>query len=290
MNRNRNEVRGESALELAADQGLGADRSSTATAAVEERQYTLAKILGIWLAATAPMGLLRYVVVPLAIPRLPATLAPGIFFWIMMVLGMAWQFVLSAIIIRREVRPLTWENLKKRLWLAAPTDPRSGRRRPILFLAVIPVLVYVFAFSETGILEPLRAAVLRLAPWLATPGYADIRGLASPMFVGAWWLVGLALVSSVFNYLLGEELLFRGILLPKMNGAFGRFDWLANAWLFAAYHVHKASYIPVFLISDIFIALPSRVFRSNWMSVIIHGVEGVVLMVVVLAVVAGWLA
>ncbi len=72
-----------------------------------------------------------------------------------------------------------------------------------------------------------------------------------------------------------------------MNGVFGRFDWLANAWLFATYHVHKASYIPIFLISDFFIALPSRVFRSNWMSVIIHGVEGVVLMVMVLSVVVG---
>jgi hypothetical protein len=29
----------------------------------------------------------------------------------------------------------------------------------------------------------------------------------------------------VFNTVLGEEL-FRGFLLPRMNGAFGRGDWL----------------------------------------------------------------
>ena len=255
--------------------------------AVEQPQYTLPKILGIWFAVTAPMGLFRYVVTPLALPRLAQTLHPGIFFWIMMVLGMAWQFVVSALLIRREVRPLTWENLKKRLWLKLPTDPHSGRRRPILFLWVIPVIVYGFALGQTGILEPLRAAVLRLAPGLATPAYAEITGLLSPQFHGAWWLVGLALVSCLFNYLLGEELLFRGILLPKMNGVFGRFDWLANACLFAAYHVHKASYIPLILISGILIALPSKVFRSNWMSVIIHGVEGVMLIVLVLGAVTG---
>ena len=50
-------------------------------------------------------------VTPLALPRLAQTLHPGIFFWIMMVLGMAWQFVVSALLIRRKVRPLTWENL-----------------------------------------------------------------------------------------------------------------------------------------------------------------------------------
>jgi hypothetical protein len=53
--------------------------------------------------------------------------------------------------------------------------------------------------------------------------------------------------------------------------------------------VHKASHIPVFLIGDAFWALPSRVFRSNWMTALIHGVEGVVLMVMVLGVVTGLL-
>jgi hypothetical protein len=104
----------------------------------------------------------------------------------MMILGMAWQFVLSMLIISREVRPLTWENLKKRLWLAAPTDPRSRRRRPILFLWVIPVLIYGFAVGQTGVLEPLRVAFLRLAPWLGTPEYAETKSLVSPGFVGAW--------------------------------------------------------------------------------------------------------
>ena len=42
--------------------------------------------------------------------------------------------------------------------------------------------------------------------------------LATEQFVGAWWLMAVALVSCLFNYVLGEELLFRGILLPKMRG------------------------------------------------------------------------
>ena len=49
----------------------------------------------------------------------------------------------------------------------------------------------------------------------------------------------LTLVSLVFNYLLGEELLFRGVLLPRMAGVFGRWDWVANTVLFGLYHVHK---------------------------------------------------
>jgi membrane protease YdiL (CAAX protease family) len=46
------------------------------------------------------------------------------------------------------------------------------------------------------------------------------------------------LVQFVFNTALGEVLLFRGLLLPRM-GAFGRADWVANGLLFACYHLHE---------------------------------------------------
>ena len=42
----------------------------------------------------------------------------------------------------------------------------------------------------------------------------------------------------IFNTVLGEELLFRGLLLPRMRGAFGRWDWLVNGVLFGVYHLH----------------------------------------------------
>jgi membrane protease YdiL (CAAX protease family) len=51
----------------------------------------------------------------------------------------------------------------------------------------------------------------------------------------------------VFNTVLGEELLFRGLLLPRMNGAFRRRDWLANGVLFAAYHLHMPWVMPATL-------------------------------------------
>lgn len=43
---------------------------------------------------------------------------------------------------------------------------------------------------------------------------------------------------------LGEELLFRGLLLPRMQGVFGRWDWAGNGVLFALYHVHVPWVIP----------------------------------------------
>ena len=53
------------------------------------------------------------------------------------------------------------------------------------------------------------------------------------MFHGSWGLFALVVTMFVFNTVLGEELLFRGVLLPRMNGAFGDRDWVANGVLFA---------------------------------------------------------
>ena len=61
---------------------------------------------------------------------------------------------------------------------------------------------------------------------------------------GAWGWFALIVVLQIFNTVLGEELLFRGLLLPRMNRAFGRGDWVANGVLFAAYHLHVPWAIP----------------------------------------------
>lgn len=86
-------------------------------------------------------------------------------------------------------------------------------------------------------------------------------------------------VTIVFNYLLGEELIFRGILLPKMNGVFGRWDFLANGVLFATYHLHLVWGIPSQIFTDWSYAWAMKRYRSYWVSVLIHGVDALFLIV-----------
>mgnify|MGYP002621877923 FL=1 len=119
------------------------------------------------------------------------------------------------------------------------------------------------------------------------PEYTDIAGLDDPALVGHWWILGLALVSSVFNYVLGEELLFRGILLPRMAGVFGRWDWVANTVLFGLYHVHKFWYFPSLILGSLGIAWAARRHRSMLMGVVVHGAEGLFVIVLVVGVLAG---
>lgn len=97
----------------------------------------------------------------------------------------------------------------------------------------------------------------------------------------------MALVSALFNYALGEELLFRGVLLPRMHGAFGRWDWLANAVLFGGYHLIRPLTVPGIILSTMLWTLPSRRYRSVWFALIPHGIEGLFTMVLIVALVAG---
>ena len=252
-------------------------------AEASSKQYSLTKILAIWATATVPMGVLAWVVGPAIIPH--TSLHPGLVHWMLMVVGMMWLFVVSLVVLRHELGGLYWPTLKKRLWLNIPRDPKTGRTRKVLFLWALPAIAANLLGGFLAI--QLDQAWTNWLPGLDEPSYANIRIIADPKFQGQWWILGLALTHLLFNYLLGEELLFRGVLLPRMAGVFGRWDWVANTVLFGLYHVHKIWAWPSMIASSFGYSWATRRYRSMWMGVIVHGIEGYFIVLVV-AVLAGW--
>lgn len=249
-------------------------------------QYSLWQILGIWVLAAVPMGLLAWVVFPALVSRV--NLEPGIFLWILMVAGLSWQVVLSTTIIYREHGTLRPSAVRHRTWRQQPHDPNSGQSRSVLWLWLIPALV-LSAGLALVIGPVIQKAWTSLFPFFAAPPGYEMQELTETpdKWVGTLYLVALMLVHIVGNYLYGEEFLFRSILLPKMNGVFGKWDWLANAALFGIYHVHKPWVIPSAFVSGIIYTYPSRRFRCTWFGLIIHGADGLFLMFVVLSLVLG---
>ena len=97
---------------------------------------------------------------------------------------------------------------------------------------------------------------------------------------GAWGWFGLIILTQIFNTVLGEELLFRGLLLPRMNDVFGR---VANGVLFGFYHVHMPWVMPATLVIDTFaLAYPSKRYQSAWIGIVVHSVQSLVVAIVVL--------
>lgn len=128
-----------------------------------------------------------------------------------------------------------------------------------------------------------------LAPLIKNLPQCDMSSLSVTEFKGAWWILGIYLFTAVFNYILGEEFVYWGILLPKMKSIFGKWDWFFTGVLFGFYHLHKPQIIlSTALYFGFVFAFPSKLFKSNWMAVIIHGMEGILGLVILLGVILGF--
>lgn len=251
-------------------------------------QYSAGKTLLVWVAAAAPMGLLGWIVGP-ALARdaadVPFTRLGAL------TVGLIWQFVLVLIMLRREGSTLQWADVRERLWLRAPSN-NAGQTDRRLWWWLIPLIILeaVVALVLSGGVESLW---VRLFPFFKEPASFSMNAfMASPesraSMVGNWSLFVLFLVQMLFNTVLGEELLFRGLLLPRMAQAFGRGDWLANGILFGLYHWHQ----PWGMLSSILdgaplYALPSRLFKSAWFGIIVHSGQSVYFAFLLLGLVLG---
>lgn len=247
------------------------DRSATRSA--EVRQYSLVEILAVWAAAAVPMGLLSWVGAPWLGNRLGGSESFVQALFILFTAGLIWQFLLVVILTRREVGVLRWSRVREALWLRAPQDPNSGRAGGRVWWWALLSLVLVGAWQ--------------LVPSVPGPSSRDFAAFlasdrSAAFFRDAWGWFALIVVSQIFNSVLGEELLFRGLLLPRMRGVFGKWDWIANGVLFAVYHLHVPWRMPSALADTFLLAYPSRRFRSAWMGIIVHSGQSVFTILVVL--------
>jgi membrane protease YdiL (CAAX protease family) len=255
-------------------------------------QYSLAGILGIWALAAVPMGILGWVVFPRLSPVAgedPIKL--GAMRLAVLAVGLVWQCILSLILVRREEGDLRWATLKRRLRLNVPREPVTGESRGRLWLWVLPFLVTV-ALADLALSSRLEHAWVSVFPFLAEPqvGNALVFFRSSENLArlnGAWWFLALFVFQAAFNTILGEELLFRGVLLPKMEGVFGRRCWVANSILFGLYHLHQPWGIPNSILTGLMYTFPAYRYRSTWLSIILHSAQSVYLTFLVFGAVLG---
>ncbi len=256
-------------------------------------QYSLSAVVVIWILATLPMGVLSWIVFPAVSPDFNKDpLGAGVTRLSLLTLGLVWLFVLSSIIVFREEGDLRFSTLRRRIWLNAPRDPQTGTVNKRLWLWIIPLLIASTVW-ELALTSHLDNWWTQLFPVFAEPaGYSMAAIFDSKLILGrltgAWWFLGLILVQSIFNTILGEEFLFRGVLLPKLEGVFGGWSWVASGVLHGLYHVHQPWSIPGNIVScTLFYAWPSWRFKSIWMGIIVHSAQSVYFGFLILGVVLG---
>src|SRR5438045_3994631 len=97
-----------------------------------------------------------------------------------------------------------------------PAPPQYSLRRVLAVWVMVPAVLVV------GLEQAL--------PSLPVPAARDLGLLlrsseGHDFLSGNWPWFAVIVVMALFNTVLGEELLFRGLLLPRMRGVFGRADW-----------------------------------------------------------------
>jgi membrane protease YdiL (CAAX protease family) len=252
-------------------------------------QYSLRKILLIWVAAAAPMGVLGWIIAP-ALSRGSAN--PGTVRVAALTLGLIWQFALVLILLAHEGSSWRWSDIRQRLWLRQPSSEKGGRTDRRLWWWLIPVVVLtvLYEMQVIGVVDRLWVS---LFPALAEPpGFSLGAILGSPeakaQMVGAWGFYWLFMVNALFNTVIGEELLFRGLLLPRMARTFGKWDWVGNGLLFGFYHWHQPWVFMGAAIEGAFLfAFPTRRFKSAWFGVIAHSGQTVFFAFLLLGLVLG---
>jgi membrane protease YdiL (CAAX protease family) len=239
-------------------------------------QYSRRALLAIWAAAAGPMAVLAWLVAPRVADHQyrPRPLAHA--HQICLTAGLGWQFLLVIGLVAREQGTLRWGVLREALWLRAPRSPRTGRTGGRLWWVILPLVVVVG-------LEELVPAL----PHALSRDFGEFLGSTGgeSLLHGSWGWFALLVAMFVLNTVLGEELLFRGFLLPRMNGAFGDRDWLANGLLFAAYHLHVPWVVPGTLLDTFAVAYPSKRYGSALIGICVHSAQSVFLTLAVLTLV-----
>ena len=94
--------------------------------------------------------------------------------------------------------------------------------------------------------------------------FPDITLQGNYLFALLYIVIGL-----VFN-IVGEETYYRGYLLPRMRGAFGRWEWVANGVLFTLKHVYQRWLFPGILVGGLSFAFAAGPLASLPLAMVYH--------------------
>lgn len=233
-----------------------------------EKQYSLPQILWIWLLASIPGGVLFWLALPLLDEY--TEVRSRYLTLIVLVIPYFWHFLLTFLVLKWEGGRLDWNSIQDRLWLRTTTDPRTGKGSHALWLWAIPIIAVYGGTAASSVFQSINDGWIRILTIREPAQYSFDTLFETPgTIIGDWGFFLAILMVSLLTA--SEELIFRGVLLPKMKGVFGRGDWIANGFLFAFYHLDRPWNWPGLIVyTTLTLALPARVFRSTWFSTAVH--------------------
>jgi membrane protease YdiL (CAAX protease family) len=197
--------------------------------------------------------------------------------WVLMmvtVLGTGAELATGLLLLHREGYPLRISTLRDRIRWRLPTGWKAWT------LVVIVLILGMFLSMAMGPANRALATIPGFVPpewWPPASNptvqvesvndvFPDITLEGNYLFVLLYFLIGL-----VFN-IFGEEIYYRGFLLPRMRSAFGKWDWVANGVLFTLKHVYQRWLYPGILVGGLSFAFAAGPLGSLPLALVYHWV------------------
>lgn len=190
------------------------------------------------------------------------------------VLGTGAELVAGLVLLRREGYRLTLGELRDRIRWKWPKGWKAW---------ILAVIVFILGMSLSMMMGPANRALASVPGFLppewwpaasnplvpvksAADAFPDITLERNYLFVLLYFFIGL-----VFN-IFGEEIYYRGYLLPRMRGVFGNWDWVANGVLFTLKHIYQRWLYPGILVGGLSFAFAFGPLGSLPLAMVFHWV------------------
>lgn len=179
---------------------------------------------------------IMYVITPHLLPSITTTAGEinGYALNLITLTGYVFEFLLAMIVLHREGVKFTWSDFRQRLNLRW-----GGWKTWVLFL-----LVFLAAFALTFPLISTSKTTASLVPppdWFPASQnpLKEVNGIEDALpgieFRGNTLFLIIFLFTGVIN-IIGEDTYYRGVLIPKLHGLFGRWAWLTGSLIFVLKH------------------------------------------------------
>jgi len=205
-----------------------------------------------------PAAILMYCMTKYLIPYLSRiTGQETILFWFIVAgLGIFTPLIITAVLILKaegyEISKSTWIG-RLRFRKMTQTD--------LIWSIVGLVLVGVFS----GII--MKGLELIIGKFDHSPAFMSFE----PLTKGRYWLLLIWAPYWILN-ILGEEFLWRGVMLPRQEVAFGKHTWLIHGFGWGIFHIAFGWQLLITLIPLIFIqSFIIQRTKNSWIGVIMHG-------------------
>ncbi|MBN2413959.1 CPBP family intramembrane metalloprotease [candidate division KSB1 bacterium] len=145
---------------------------------------------------------------------------------------------------------------------------RTMNKKDWYWTLISIVIVFILTGFIMWAAEWLYRLTGRFGPINTSPSFFQYHGIED----GRYWILLAWLPMFVFN-IFGEELLWRGYILPRQELAFYKYAWLVNFACWLLFHICFGFGMMVMLL-PILLIVPFVVQKrkNTWIGILIHGI------------------